>query len=105
MAANKPAGSHRIFRQPKLRQLKARERLNYHLRRFDSRFGIPKFEEFLILIKRESVKAGREVGICPELKHAEHHRVSGLPLEEPMCQASEGLRLHSGRLTLHESVI
>ena len=71
------------FSSAEIRQLKARERLNYRSRRFDGRFGIPTFEEFLILIKRESVKAGREVGICPELKHAEHHRVSGLPLEEP----------------------
>jgi len=70
------------FTLAEIRQLRARERLSYRSRRFDGRFRIPTFEEFLLLVKRESVRAGRDVGICPELKHSAHHRANGLPLEE-----------------------
>ena len=71
------------FTLAEIRQLRARERLSYRSSRFNGSFRIPTFEEFLLLIRRESIRAGRDVGICPELKHSMHHRANGLPLEEP----------------------
>jgi glycerophosphoryl diester phosphodiesterase len=82
------------FTLAELRRLRARERLP-DLRpgsaRFDGRFGIPTFEEVLVLARALERFLGRPVGICPEIKHPSYFAARGLPLEAPLLAA---LRAH-----------
>jgi glycerophosphoryl diester phosphodiesterase len=48
---------------------------------FDGKFKIPTLQEIINLVKRESRKRGRKIGIYPETKHPTFHQSIGLPLE------------------------
>jgi glycerophosphoryl diester phosphodiesterase len=48
---------------------------------FDGKFKIPTLQEVINLVKRESRKRGRRIGIYPETKHPTYHKALGLPLE------------------------
>jgi glycerophosphoryl diester phosphodiesterase len=48
---------------------------------FDGKFKIPTLQEIINLVKRESRKRGRKIGIYPETKHPTYHQQLGLPLE------------------------
>ena len=77
-----------------LRTLRAIERLPL-LRprntRFDGRYRIPTFDEILALVRSESGRLGRAVGVCPELKNPSYSAAIGLPMEEVLARA---LRRH-----------
>lgn len=74
------------FTLAELKTLRAKERLP-QLRpdnaRFDGHFQIPTFAEVIALAKR----AGRPVGIYPELKHPSHFAAAGLAIEEALLRA------------------
>ena len=69
--------------------------------RYDGRFEVPTFEEVLDLVKEESRRSGRRIGVYPETKHPTYFDSIGLSLEEPLVrtlrrngldrQASRGL--------------
>ncbi|MCW2820148.1 MAG: Glycerophosphoryl diester phosphodiesterase [Marmoricola sp.] len=70
-----------------LRTLRARERWPRKRpgsARFDGHVGVLTLEELLDLREEESARAGRELGVHVELKHAEHQAALGLPLDEPL---------------------
>jgi glycerophosphoryl diester phosphodiesterase len=48
---------------------------------FDGRFKVPTLQEVINLVKRESKRRGRRIGIYPETKHPTYHKQLGLPLE------------------------
>jgi glycerophosphoryl diester phosphodiesterase len=48
---------------------------------FDGKFKIPTLQEIIDLVKRQSRKRGRRIGIYPETKHPTFHKGIGLPLE------------------------
>jgi glycerophosphoryl diester phosphodiesterase len=48
---------------------------------FDGKFKVATFQELINLVKRESKKRGRRIGIYPETKHPTFHERLGLPLE------------------------
>ena len=54
---------------------------------FDGKFEIPTLEEVIALVKRESRKRHRRIGIYPETKHPTYHRNLGLPLEGRLVAA------------------
>ena len=72
------------FTLAELKTLRARERLP-QLRKanmaYDGQFEVPTFEEILELVKIESAKTGRPVGIYPETKHPSYFSSIGLPHE------------------------
>jgi glycerophosphoryl diester phosphodiesterase len=80
------------FTLAELRTLRATERLPA-LRpantAFDGRWPIPTVEEIVALARRAGV------GIYPETKHPAHFRALGLPLEEPLAAALEGVPARS----------
>jgi glycerophosphoryl diester phosphodiesterase len=82
------------FTLAELRRLRARER-SPHLRprntRYDGRYRIPTFQEIIRLAQRRSRRLGREIAVCPEIKHATYFRSIGLALEERLVAA---LRRH-----------
>ncbi|GAA1502524.1 glycerophosphodiester phosphodiesterase [Nocardioides humi] len=77
-----------------LKTLRAKERLP-EVRpgntRYDGRFQIPTLEEVVDLVRRESRRRGRVIGIAPETKHPTYFDSIGLSLEEPLVRT---LRRH-----------
>lgn len=68
-----------------VRTLRARER--HPLARaasaaHDGREGVPTLEDVLGLVRAESVRRGRSVGLMLELKHASYYAALGLPLDD-----------------------
>jgi glycerophosphoryl diester phosphodiesterase len=54
---------------------------------FNGKFEIPTLEEVIALVKRESRKRHRTIGIYPETKHPTYHKSLGLPLEGRLVAA------------------
>ncbi len=78
------------FTLAELKTLRAKERLpevRPDNTRYDGRFEVPTFEEFLAMVKEESRKAGRTIGIYPETKHPTYFDSIGLSMEEPLVRA------------------
>lgn len=77
-----------------LRTLRATERLP-RLRpmntRYDGRYQVPTFDEILALVRSESRRSGRAIGVYPELKSPSYAALVGLPMEEVLAHA---LRRH-----------
>jgi glycerophosphoryl diester phosphodiesterase len=67
---------------------------------FDGKFKIPTLQEVINLVKRESRKHGRKVGIYPETKHPTFHKTLGLPLEGRLVKVlkKNGLNSRSSRV-------
>ncbi|GEP38983.1 glycerophosphoryl diester phosphodiesterase [Nocardioides psychrotolerans] len=77
------------FTLAELKTLRAQERLPQvrpDNTRYDGRFEVPTFAEVLALVKEQSRKAGRPVGVAPETKHPTYFDSIGLSLEEPMLR-------------------
>jgi glycerophosphoryl diester phosphodiesterase len=56
---------------------------------YDGRFAVPTLQEVIDLVKRESKRRHRTIGIYPETKHPTYFRSIGLALEEPLVAALE----------------
>ncbi|WGY00751.1 glycerophosphodiester phosphodiesterase [Nocardioides sp. QY071] len=77
------------FTLAELKTLRAKERLPQvrpDNTRYDGRFEIPTLEEVIRLVKRESGRTGRTIGIAPETKHPSYFDSIGLSLEEPLVR-------------------
>lgn len=78
------------FTLAELKTLRAKERLP-QVRpgntAYDGRFEIPTLDEVIQLVKRESGRAGRTIGLAPETKHPTYFDSIGLSLEEPLVRA------------------
>ena len=72
------------FTLVELKTLRAKERLPL-LRKantlYDGQYQIPTFAEILDLVKTQSAKAGRRLGVYPETKHPSYFTSIGLPHE------------------------
>jgi glycerophosphoryl diester phosphodiesterase len=55
--------------------------------RYDGRFEVPTLEEVLDLVRAESKRTGRTIGVYPETKHPTYFDSIGLSLEEPLVEA------------------
>lgn len=80
------------FTLEELKQLRAVQPNAARSKEFDGRFPIPTFEEILDLVKRESARLGRSIGVYPETKHPAFHLALGLPLEDRLLTV---LRAHN----------
>ncbi|GGO89171.1 glycerophosphoryl diester phosphodiesterase [Nocardioides phosphati] len=78
------------FTLAELKTLRAKERLP-QVRpantAYDGRFEIPTFQEVLNLVRAESKRYGRTIGVYPETKHPSYFASIGLSLEEPLVAA------------------
>jgi glycerophosphoryl diester phosphodiesterase len=72
------------FTLAEIRSLRARERLSFRSKAWDGRFGVPTFEEVLLLIRRKEAESGRRIGVYPETKHPSYHRSLGLALDDTL---------------------
>jgi glycerophosphoryl diester phosphodiesterase len=69
------------FTLAEIKTLRAVQTFPERPQRFNGRFQIPTLEEIIELVKRESRKRDRRIGIYPETKHPTYHKDIGLPLE------------------------
>src|SRR5262249_30088050 len=77
------------FSLEELRQLRARERMptmRPDNLAFDGQFEIPRLQDIVDLVRRESRDAGRGGGMYVETKHPTYFRALGLPLEEALVE-------------------
>jgi glycerophosphoryl diester phosphodiesterase len=77
------------FTLAELKTLRAKERLPQvrpDNTRYDGQFEIPTLQEVIALVKRESGRTGRQIGIAPETKHPTYFASIGLSLEEPLVR-------------------
>ena len=84
------------FTLAELKTLRTRERLP-QLRpgnaAHDGREPIPTFEEVVALARAESERAGRTIGVYPELKHPAYFAAAGLPMEARFAELLKRLGL------------
>jgi glycerophosphoryl diester phosphodiesterase len=69
------------FTLEEIKTLRAVQTFPERPQRFNGRFKIPTLQEVIDLVKRESRKRDRRIGIYPETKHPTYHEDLGLPLE------------------------
>jgi glycerophosphoryl diester phosphodiesterase len=77
------------FTLRELKTLRATERLPQLRPRntiYDGRYEIPTFQEVIDLVRAESRRLGRRIGIYPETKHPTYFDGIGLSLEEPLVR-------------------
>ncbi len=88
------------FTPSELKTLRAKERLpqvRTRNTRYDGRFEIPTLTEVLQLVRTESRRAGRTIGVAPETKHPTYFDSIGLSLEEPLVRALKQFHLDGKR--------
>ena len=69
------------FTLAEIKTLRAVQPFPERPQQFNGRFEIPTLDEVIALVKRESRKRHRTIGIYPETKHPTYHKNLGLPLE------------------------
>jgi glycerophosphoryl diester phosphodiesterase len=69
------------FTLAEIKTLRAKQPFAERPHGFDGKFEVPTLQEIINLVKRESRKRGRKIGIYPETKHPTYHQQLGLPLE------------------------
>ncbi len=69
------------FTLAEIKTLRALQTFPERPQRFNGRFKIPTLEEVIDLVKHESRKRDRRIGIYPETKHPTYHEDLRLPLE------------------------
>jgi glycerophosphoryl diester phosphodiesterase len=75
------------FTLAEIKQLRAVQANPARSKEFDGRYEIPTFEEILTLLREESTRRKRRIGVYPETKHPSFHLALGLPLEEKLLAA------------------
>ena len=77
------------FTLAELRTLKAIQPLSERPQQYNGQLSIPTFEEVIELVKNQSGKAGRTIGIYPETKHPTFHEKLNLPITDLLISALE----------------
>ena len=88
------------FTLAELKTLRAKERLPLVRpgnTRYDGRFEVPTLVEVLQLVRRESKRTGRTIGVYPETKHPTYFDSIGLSLEEPLVRTLDRFGLDRKR--------
>jgi glycerophosphoryl diester phosphodiesterase len=75
------------FTLAEIKTLRAVQPFPERPQQFNGKFEIPTLEEVIALVKRESRKRHRTIGIYPETKHPTYHKSLGLPLEGRLVAA------------------
>jgi glycerophosphoryl diester phosphodiesterase len=74
------------FTLAEIKQLRAVQPRADRPQEFNGRYEIPTLVEIIELVKSESSKRGRTIGIYPETKHPTFHYALGLPLEDKLLE-------------------
>jgi glycerophosphoryl diester phosphodiesterase len=74
------------FTLAEIKTLRAKQTRGSRPTGFDGRFKIPTLQEIIRVVKKQSRKQGRRIGIYPETKHPTFHRSIGLALERRLVR-------------------
>src|SRR5215210_6898967 len=74
------------FTLAEIKTLGARQTRGGRPTEFNGKFEVPTLQEIIRLVKRQSRRHGRKIGIYPETKHPTFHDDLGLSLEEPLVR-------------------
>jgi glycerophosphoryl diester phosphodiesterase len=85
------------FTLAEIKKLRAVQANPARSREYDGQYTIPTFEEILDLVRHESARRGRSIGIYPETKHPAFHLALGLPLEDRLLEALQRSGLNEPR--------
>jgi glycerophosphoryl diester phosphodiesterase len=85
------------FTLAEIKTLRAVQAFPERPQQFNGGFESPTLEEVIALVKRESRKRDRKIGIYPETKHPTYHKDLGLPLEGRLVSALRKADLSSRR--------
>lgn len=85
------------FTLKEIKTLRAKERLDFRDHSFDGKFEIPTFEEVLTLVKAESKRLKKNIGVYPETKHPSYFQSVNLPLEEPLIEMLNKFKLNDAK--------
>lgn len=85
------------FTLQEIKTLRAKERLAFRDHSFDGKFEIPTFEEILTLVKAESKKLKKTIGVYPETKHPSYFQSINLNLEEPLIESLNKFKLNDAK--------
>ena len=77
------------FTLAEIKTLKARQAFAERDQSYNGQFNIPTFEEVINLIKTQSARKGRTIGIYPETKHPTFHENLGLHLTDSLISFLE----------------
>ena len=88
------------FTLAEIKTLRAKQPRALRPTEFDGKFEIPTFQQVINLVKRESRRRGRRIGIYPETKHPTEHQRRGLALEGRLVKAlkKNGLNKRKSRV-------
>jgi glycerophosphoryl diester phosphodiesterase len=92
------------FTLAELKTLRAKERLpdvRPDSTRYDGRFRVPTFQQVLDLVRQESRRLGRPIGVYPETKHPTYFDSIDLSLEEPLVRALRRNNLDRARARVY----
>ena len=82
------------FTLKEIKTLRANERLEFRDHSFDGKFEIPTLNEVLTLVKAESKKLKKKIGVYPETKHPSYFQSINLPLEEPLVETLKNFKMN-----------
>jgi len=85
------------FTLAEIKKLRAVQANPARSKEYDGQYTIPTFEEILELVRHESARRGRSIGLYPETKHPAFHLALGLPLEERLLEALQRNGLNERR--------
>jgi len=74
------------FTLAEIKTLGARQTRSGRPTEFNGRFKVPTLQQIINLVKRQSKKRHRRIGIYPETKHPTFHNSQGLSLERPLVR-------------------
>ena len=75
------------FTLAEIKTLRAKQTMPDRDHSYDGRYPIPTFDQVLKLVRKESRKRGRPIGVYPETKHPTFHQGLGLPLEGALVKS------------------
>ena len=75
------------FTLAEIKQLRAKQQMAERDQSMNGKFEIPTLQEVIALVKSESERRGRTIGIYPETKHPTFHSTIGLKLEDRLLDA------------------
>ncbi len=77
------------FTLTEIKTLRAVQAFSEREQKFNGQYSVPTLEEIIGLVKSESVRTGRTIGIYPETKHPLYHQRLKLALEDRLIAALE----------------
>lgn len=85
------------FTLAEIKKLRAVQANPARSKEYDGQYTIPTFEEILELVRHESARRGRSIGIYPETKHPAFHLALGLALEDRLLETLQRNGLNERR--------